>query len=147
MSVMGNIRAVIVAVILLWNGIYDWKYRKISISVTFIGIMTVIFFLIAAPEDCCTIAEILGGVSIGIFLIICSFITRGQIGIGDGIICCFTGISCGFFENLNILFIGLLLSAIVSFILLIGRKVERKTEIPLIPFLFIAYCCVQISKF
>lgn len=143
---MGNIRTIIVAVILLWNGIYDWKYRKISILVTFIGIIAVLLSLIAAPEECCTIAEMLGGVSIGIFLIICSFITRGQIGIGDGIICCFIGISCGFFENLNILFISLLLSAIVSFILLIKKRVERKTEIPLIPFLFIGYCCVQVFK-
>lgn len=139
---MENFRTIMVAAVLLWNSIYDWKYRKISVPVTLAGIIIAVFFLILAPSY--TMIEILGGIGIGIFLIICSLLTKGQIGIGDGIICCFIGISCGFFENLSMLFIGLILSAVISFLLLISKRAEKKTEIPLIPFLFAGYCCVQI---
>lgn len=136
-------RGIIVAV-LLWNSIYDLKYKKISMPVTGIGIFIAVIVLILSSKY--TWINAISGMSTGFFIIICSFLSRGQIGIGDGIICCFTGIGCGFFENLSILFLALFLSAIVSIILLIREKVGKKTKIPFVPFLFIGYCCVQILK-
>ncbi len=143
------IKNIVVAAVLLWNSIYDLKYRKISIPITFLGMIIAVFFIITTlikDNGCYIIIEVLGGVSVGIFLILCSFFTRGQIGIGDGIICCFTGLFYGFFENLSMLFIGLLLSAIVSFLLLLSKKAGRKTEIPFVPFLFFVFFCIQIFK-
>ncbi len=146
---MNIIKMVVVAAVLLWNSIYDLNYKKISIPVTFLGMIMGVFFIIITlikNNGYYIIIEALGGVSVGIFLILCSFFTRGQIGIGDGIICCFTGLFYGFFENLSMLFIGLLLSALVSFLLLLSKKAGRKTEIPFVPFLFLGYCCIQICK-
>lgn len=144
---MNTIKIIVIIAVLLWNSIYDLKYRKISIPITFLGMIMAAFLIIITLKNDHSnyiIIEMLGGVGVGIFLILCSFFTKGQIGIGDGIICCFTGSICGFFENLSMLFIGLLLSAIVSFILLLNKKVKRKTELPFIPFLFLGYCCILI---
>lgn len=102
------------------------------------------FFLVFIPGISPT--EAAGGASIGIFLMMVSVVTKGQIGIGDGIICCFTGAACGFSENISILFIGLLLSAITATFLLIGKKSRKKTEIPFVPFLFLSYCCMQLLE-
>lgn len=141
---MEMFRIFLAACILLWNSIYDWRYRKIFIPITLSGIVIAIVFLIISPTG--TFFGTLGGVCIGIFLVVCSFITKGQIGTGDGIICCFTGLCLGFFENMGMVFIGLCLSALVSVFLLISKKAGRKTEIPLVPFLFAGFCCIQIMK-
>lgn len=132
----------IIAIVLLYNSIYDWKYKKISLPITGIGLLIAMVILIFSSQY--TWKNAVSGMSIGIFIIACSFLTKGQIGIGDGIISCFIGIGCGFFENLSILFCAFILTAIVSGILLIIKKVKKKTRIPFVPFLFIGYCCVQV---
>lgn len=134
----------VIAIVLLWNSIYDWKYKKISLPVTGIGLLVTIAILIFSSQY--TWKNAISGMSVGIFIIICSFLTRGQIGIGDGIISCFIGTGCGFFENLNILFCAFTLAAIVSAVLLIRKKVKKKTRIPFVPFLFIGYCCIQVFQ-
>lgn len=130
--------------LLAFNSICDWRYREISVVMTLLGIIFSGFLFIFMPSY--TIWEVLGGIGIGIFLIVCSLVTKGQIGIGDGIICCFTGLCGGFFDTLGMLLTGLFFSAAVSAVLLITKKAGRKTKIPFVPFLFVGYCFVQLMK-
>lgn len=139
-----KIRIILIMFLLAFNSICDWKYREISVVVTLSGIIFSGLMVIFMPAY--TIGEVLGGIGIGIFLMICSLITRGQIGMGDGIICCFTGLCGGFFDTLGMLLAGLFFSAAVSAVLLITKKAGRKTKIPFVPFLFAGYCFVQLMK-
>lgn len=139
-----KIRIILIMLLLAFNSICDWKYREISIVVTLSGIIFSGLMVIFMPAY--TIGEVLGGIGIGIFLMICSLITKGQIGIGDGIICCFTGLCGGFSDTLGMLLAGLFFSAAVSVVLLVTKKAERKTKIPFVPFLFAGYCFVQWMK-
>lgn len=141
---MGKMRVVIMILVLVLNSVHDWKYRKISISVTVSGIIFSVFLLVFVPAY--TWQEVLGGIGIGIFFIFCSCITRGQIGIGDGIICCFAGLCSGFSDTMGMVFIGLFLSGIVSAGLLITKKAGKNTKIPLVPFFLAGYFCMKVMK-
>jgi leader peptidase (prepilin peptidase)/N-methyltransferase len=130
--------------ILVWNSIYDWKYKKISM-------ISIIFGFILVCIICkCTEGYIwtdsLAGAGVGVFLILCSVITRGQIGIGDGIVFCLTGTGCGLLENISLLFISLLLAAALSLVLLLTKKAGKKTKIPFVPVITMGYLCIQVLK-
>ena len=81
--------------------------------------------------------ERIAGLSIGFVLLILNRITRGQVGIGDGLIFCVTGISLGFYINSILLVYSLFIAAIFSCFYIIIKKVGRKTTIPLMPFVLI----------
>lgn len=86
----------------------------------------------------------LGGMSLGLILLCISFITKGQIGVGDGLIVCITGLCLGFSENAMLLVISLFGSAIFSIALLSFRLAGRKKAIPFVPFLLFGYMGVLI---
>jgi leader peptidase (prepilin peptidase)/N-methyltransferase len=130
--------------ILIWNSVYDWKYKKISMT-------SIIFGFILAGIICkCTgdyiWTDSLAGAAVGVFVILCSVITRGQIGIGDGIVFCLTGIGCGLLENISLLFISLLFAAVLSLVLLLSKKAGKKTRIPFVPLITMGYLCIQLLK-
>lgn len=76
---------------------------------------------------------------IGILMLLVSLITKGQIGTGDGIIFCITGLGLGFWNNLWLLMLSLFMAGIFSGILWMLKRVGRKSEIPFVPFILISY--------
>lgn len=109
------------------------------------------------PGIICLIAVILGqiiqgtvwhewlpGVLIGLFLYAVSKATRGAVGEGDALVYLLTGVSLGFFRNLELLVCSLFLASIVSGFLLIFRRVGRKYRIPFVPFTAVAYGMVML---
>ena len=93
-----------------------------------------------------TFLERVIGFSLGLLLILLHKVSRGQIGLGDGLILCVTGISLGFYKNSILLINSLFLSAIFSIIYIFIKKANRKTTIPFIPFVFIASLGVVFVK-
>jgi len=128
--------------ILLCNAVYDIKYKRIFIVSLIISVPVCIFLLYWLQE--LSPEKIAGGVSIGLLLMLCSFFTKGQIGMGDGMLFCFTGVSLSFFENFYLLYSSLILSAVLSVILMWFKKVERKTKIPFVPFVAGSYCLLFV---
>ena len=126
----------IVFLILLINSVLDWKYKKISLISILVGLACI---WIIKPIG----LEGLYGAVVGFALILCSFLTRGQIGIGDGIIFCLTGLEYGFWKNVCLLFLSFLFAAIVSAVLLLSKKAKRKTRIPLVPFVAAAHIFIS----
>jgi leader peptidase (prepilin peptidase)/N-methyltransferase len=55
-----------------------------------------------------------------------------------------TGVTLGFFGNIELLTLSLFFSAIVSVFLLVFRKVGKKKRIPFVPFTAIAYGVVMV---
>ena len=86
----------------------------------------------------------LGGMSLGLILLCISFITKGQIGTGDGFIVCITGLCLGFSKNAMLLVISFLGSAIFSIALLTFKLAGRKKTIPFVPFLLFGYMGVLL---
>lgn len=115
----------------------DFKEKKVTFALLIVGgiILPVVFLSIV---DLSIISRV-GGLVIGGFILLLSKLTRGQIGIGDGIIICITGVCMGFKNNLSFLLWGLSFAALASLLLILFKKAGRKETIPFIPFLFLAY--------
>lgn len=128
---------ILVASMLGITGMIDIKWKKINILI-------VVPFVIAAiicnmKYDLLTLTSILGGMAIGLVMIGIGIITRGKIGIGDGVILMVTGLFLGFFDNLFLLLSATFLSAMIGAVLLLIKGVDKNYELPFIPFLFLSF--------
>lgn len=115
----------------------DVKYKRLTvIYLLMFGIGGVVLHLFAPV---CSIYSILWGMLLGIGMILLSIVTRGNVGMGDGILLVVTGVYLGGYGNLELFMIGLLLSALWSLLLLTLKKKGRKEEIAFVPFLLLSY--------
>lgn len=128
---------------LLVCGLQDIKMKKFYSWLIILG--GILIGACLPFSSAITIADRLWGSSVGLGVILISLITRGKIGMGDGLILCITGISLGFWNNLELFLIALLLSAIFSIILLATKRVDRKKAIPFVPFIFIAFVIGRVG--
>lgn len=79
------------------------------------------------------------GMAIGVAIMLVSIVTAGQIGLGDGLLLTVTGIFLGVYGNAMLFLHGLLLAAVWSVVMVLVLHKGRKTKIPFVPFLLIAY--------
>ena len=68
-----------------------------------------------------------------------SVISKGQVGIGDGIVLTVAGGMLGGSESVEVFILSLLLVFIFSCIGLSIKKLSRKSALPFVPFYFAAY--------
>lgn len=137
MKIVGSI---ILFVYLLAMSVYDIRKREIQMKVTAVAAV----LLLAGQVSRIVQGElswywILGGVVPGLIIIAISWCTRGQIGIGDGIIFIVSGIFLGFYENEVLLFLSLLFSAAAGGILVLLKRMGRKDAFPFVPFVCAGY--------
>ena len=125
--------------VLAFLGINNWKdIRKKEISVPAIGLFAIWGIARAfLNENICL--EWLGALSLGILLIALSIISKGEIGMGDGMVLSALGTVLTFSQLLSVLMLGLLCCGISGFFLLAMGKISKKTEIPFVPFLLLGY--------
>lgn len=80
----------------------------------------------------------------GVLLLGLGWLSHWQIGIGDGAVILIMGIWLGYIETFAILLMGMFLCSLFCGGLLLFRKAGRKTEIPFVPFLLIAWLIGRI---
>lgn len=125
-------------VFLLIEGIRDMKVRKISM--TSVGVFAGIGLILRLVFDLASWYQSIAGAGLGCLLFLLAKITEEKIGYGDGWTILVTGIYLGFRYNLLLLTMSLFLSALTSVILLIFKKVNRKSTMPFVAFVFVGYC-------
>ncbi len=131
------IKIIILGVFLLTEGIRDFRKRKIAMfSVIVYGVFGLGLQLFILKESGLYIA---GGAIIGILFLALAKITEEQVGYGDGWVLMVTGIYLGFRENMFLLVLSLLLTASVSLILLLLKKVRKQSSLPFVSFMVPAY--------
>lgn len=136
------IKIVVLGVFLLIEGIRDLQKHKVSmITVMIAGILGVIFQFGIIQENG---LKIIGGILIGIVLLLLAKMTREKIGYGDGWIFVVTGIYLGFHSNMYLLLLSLFLASLVSICLLVFKKVNKKTELPFVPFILPGYLLLLV---
>lgn len=84
-----------------------------------------------------TLIEMIFGMLPGAFLCFVSFLSRGKVGIGDGLMLTATGIFLGFWDNLALFTAALFLVGISGVICFACRK--KEAQIPFLPFLLVSY--------
>lgn len=134
-----------VGVMLTVLSVADIKKRQISLLEVFLiagyGIIA------AVMTGGLHFPDLIGGVAIGGALLVLSLVSRKAIGPGDGLLMCATGILLGFKDNAAVLFVGLIICAVFSLVLLILKKAKGTTAVPFIPFLTASYWIVILGKF
>ena len=83
--------------------------------------------------------SLIGFVFGGGVLLMCRLLMRGSLGMGDVKLMAVTGLVCGFHKTFNILFYGLFFSFLCGVVLLLTKKADRNSQIPMAPFLFCGY--------
>lgn len=118
------------------NAWLDIKKQQISLAAA--GILAAAGFIWAWHGNRLGFSYFLG-VFTGFCVVGLGVLTRGEIGIGDGILVLALGMVLEWERLIVSLMLGILGCAIVSGILMFGLHKGRKTRIPFVPFLFLGY--------
>ena len=122
--------------------IVDFKKKQVSnVLLLIVSGIVIINYVIFKPV---TIMSLLGGIVIGGILFGISYITRQEIGAGDGLLVMMLGAYLGFEGIGVVLLYALTLCAIWSGLLLMIKKVNRHYTIAFVPFIFIGYIGVLV---
>ena len=121
---------------LLFSSFLDIRKREISIPVTLLFGLAGVVYSVRTGR---TMTDYLIPLGIGILILGGSVLTRGQVGMGDGwmlqALGCMLRMEC----YIQMACIGMLLAAAYSGVLMLVFRKNRKTEIPLVPFLLLGY--------
>lgn len=126
-----------------WCSLEDVKQKKLTVLYILMFGVGGVFLHLVAPV--CSIYSMLWGMLLGLALILVSMVTRGSVGLGDGILLVVTGVYLGGSRNLELFMIGLLLAALWSLGLMVVKKKKGKEEIAFVPFLLISYLLMMLG--
>lgn len=133
------IELICVGVLLFINSITDIKRREIlPWSLWLFTILLIVFYLLQQNHIFHTHVGFTGCAA-GLVVLLLSFVTKGSIGMGDGFLITILGGFAGLEKTIELCITACLLSAIVSVLLLLIKKADRKTGLPFVPFLLVAY--------
>ncbi len=119
------------------HSIEDVKRKEITISVTlFSAILGILLHLFYQDES---IYSMLAGMFSGILIVFLSIISKGKIGMGDGVVFMLTGLYLGLWKNLLLMLLSFCLAAIWALCVIICKPKHRQEKMPFMPFLFIGY--------
>ena len=121
---------------LLFSSFLDIRKREISIPVTLLFGLAGVVYSVRSGR---TMTDYLIPLGIGILILGGSVLTRGQVGMGDGWMLLALGCMLRMECYIQMVCIGMLLAAAYSGVLMLVFRKNRKTEIPLVPFLLLGY--------
>jgi leader peptidase (prepilin peptidase)/N-methyltransferase len=121
---------------LLFSSFLDIRKREISIPVTLLFGLAGVVYSVRSGR---TMTDYLIPLGIGILILGGSVLTRGQVGMGDGWMLLALGCMLRMECYIQMACIGMLLAAAYSGVLMLVFRKNRKTEIPLVPFLLLGY--------
>lgn len=86
-----------------------------------------------------SIWNLIGGMAVGAGLYIISVLSNERIGKGDALLMSVTGIFLGFWDNLMLLWVSMLVAMVAGIGAVLILKKNRRYEMPFIPFVFTGY--------
>lgn len=126
-------------------GICTWEdVRKKELTTGNILLFGIGGMLLHLFVPACSIYSILWGILLGIAVMAISWISRGGIGMGDGILLMVTGVYLGGAANLELFLMGLLLSFLWALALVVFWKKKGQEEIAFVPFLLVSYLMMLV---
>lgn len=131
-----KIEEICTIVFLAVNAWTDYRKKEISLVITGIYAAAGIVFSIVSKRG---FGDMMIPLVIGALFLLLSLISGGDLGMGDGWTLLALGMMIRTDEYISMIGLSMLLAAGVSVLLLAVFRKNRKTEIPFIPFLFLAY--------
>lgn len=133
-----------IGIYLMILGIKDWIDRKISICwLCAGGVLTTGMGIYRCIGGGLVWWELLVGMLPGLLLLMAARLS-GKAGYADGIVMVQMGACMGYRECLLLFCCSMLLTAVISMLLLILRKVRRDTPMPYLTFLAIVFSVLRI---
>lgn len=127
-------------------GVSTWMdIRKRQVSVILLVVSGVLGLLGIVIWNTVSYGSMAGGMAVGILVAGLSKLTKGEVGLGDGWLLCVTGIYLGIYRNMELLLTALFLAAVWGALLMVFHKADRKTRLPFVPFLMVAYIGICLS--
>ncbi len=126
------------------HSIEDIRQKKITISITLFSGMIGIFLHLFFWNQ--SIYTMLLGMLPGIGLLGLSRLTKGKIGMGDGLVFMLTGLYLGLSENLLLMCISFFLAGIWGILLLVVGHCGKNERMPFVPFLFLGYILMMVGR-
>lgn len=115
----------------------DWKEKTVCLYLPLLaGIMGLLIHL-AFREH--TLADVLGGVGIGIIVLLIAACSGECVGMGDGLMLMASGAFLGFWRNLELLLTALLFVGAAALFLIVIKRKRRDYRVAFLPFLLAAY--------
>ncbi len=124
-------------ILLILAAVHDIKSRKIPVYLLVgIGIQSALILILRliCRDGTNPVMTALLGILPGLALCLIGWFSK-KAGLADGIILCAVGLSENYICSLLILCAGSLLLSVLSMVLLALKKVNRKTQMPFVPFL------------
>lgn len=90
------------------------------------------------------ISAVMGALIGGGLFLLCYFITRASIGMGDVKLFCVIGLYVGSGVIMTVVFLSVVVSAVYSIVQLVRRKTKLKDEIPFAPFVWIGMILTMV---
>lgn len=137
------IRSLMNSEVFIWLGILgyvDLKERiipnhMIGVGLIFWGCLVLVdIFIGKTPWQRVILYSLIGGVVCGGILLIVALLSKSALGMGDVKMFTVLGLLYGLNDAYSILLFSIVIMAVVSIVLLIAKKVTRKTAIPMAPF-------------
>ena len=133
MDPIKSVRFVLVFIVLVIEAVKDFRKKEVNIPVLGILVVAAMVMIFLGKEI--SVSNAIIGLAEGLLLILVSVMTKGQIGMGDGILLAACGLMLGGKDNMVMFFFACLSSAIVSVLIMIIKKADKKTTIPFVPFM------------
>ena len=115
----------------------DLKKKEISMKIV-IG-FGLVGFVILFRDFMITTPYFPKGTLVGILVLLISHVSHGAVGDGDAYVLMVTGLVLSLQENLILLIGASVVAAVFGILLMVIKRVDRKKELPFIPFLSITY--------
>ena len=140
--------AAVEAFTLLWLGVIAYIDLKKKIIPNKLLLCGVIFWGIAVaievfaakiPAKQTLTFSLLGALIIGGILLVIALLVKTALGMGDVKLFTVLGLLYGLFDTYSILLYTIIIMAVISVILLIAKKVDRKTAVPMAPFAVLGF--------
>ncbi|GKX30939.1 hypothetical protein SH1V18_34190 [Vallitalea longa] len=123
--------------------ISDWKDKQIPVDILIITDVLGVILLFFNP-NVELIHSMIGFFGVGGFVLLISIITRKAIGMGDAIVIGTIGLILGYKMALTVLVYSLVLVGLIGLVLMTIGKVNRKTQLPMVPFILTVFMVILI---
>ena len=135
---------IIVIAMLAIESISDIRTQTVSF------IRIVAFALLGITINFCkdyqSVWSVVGGLVVGIILLGYALLSKGAMGVGDGVVFLCLGIFLGMSGNLRLLFFSLIVAALAGGVYAIVSKKGIKAKIPFIPCVLVAFVGMSVME-
>lgn len=137
-------REVVLCILLALLSLEDVRKKKIHLWPILVFLLWQLGFLVFKERNLWV--DCLCGLAVGLVFCIASMLSKGVIGMGDGLVICLLGFYIGLRKVLVVLTIAFFLSGLAAMVY-IALKKGKTARLPLIPYIYVGYTLLVSNGF